>query len=57
MATLLECYNARVANSDLRNKTEAAISVLLWTIFAEDPGTTDHAQICILWIKSRGNHV
>jgi hypothetical protein len=36
MATLLEIYNQKATNADLRNRVAAAIGVSAWDVFAED---------------------
>jgi hypothetical protein len=50
MATLIDVYNNRVGNTMLRNRTQAALSILCWTIFGEAANTADHAAR-LAWAK------
>jgi hypothetical protein len=47
MATLLEVYNQKATNADLRNKTAAAIGVAAWAVFEE----ADPTPARIAWAK------
>ena len=35
MATLIEVYNQRVQNADLRNRVIAAVTIAAWNVFEE----------------------
>jgi hypothetical protein len=47
MATLLEIYNQKATNADLRNRVAAAIGVAAWAVFDE----ADPTAARITWAK------
>lgn len=47
MATLLEVFNQKITNADLRNRTIGAVAVAAWSVFAEE----SPAAARVAWAK------